>query len=346
MIVVVEAAAMRRPLSRSDVVHGLLGVCAALVLAAAGCDDDAPAPAPPKFAACTAAIQPYSTSADLQTFAPSQLTWHDGTLYALSSTSPALSSRRIQAVGTNGTSSRVVVEEADIDKFWVEGSTLLYAAGVVLRAVPLAGGSPSTVVDGTGFERPPGVLAGPRRALDGTHFYVTADVHTYPGSGSPPTFEWMAWRAPRAGGAVQTLGTFRKTDVAPGPDNGIGIPASLVVTGDHLIAADHAGNGWVIPKAGGSPVQFANRGGAGFVTADSGGVLWYRLQPTAFYRSSAFEAGEPELVWPTRPSDVLLSRAWSDGAGGWFVSVDERDSYSMRATLWRVPLNGEPSRVA
>jgi hypothetical protein len=319
-----------------------------LALALSGCpEEEEQTPVDPlaELATCAAAIQPHWNSQDATISNPRQVKWSEGSLFALSPKDELTDSASFVIQMISGDASKRLAQERWIDDFWIEGDRLLYAHDDVLRAVPLAGGAAETLVDGQTMVTTKGFLHYVFQAVDAESFYWTGFLNTF----DPPAaswFEWAIWRAPRAGGPAEKLAKI--TEGVGDPP--VSVPAALVLAGDSVVVADDRGNAWTVPRTGGTPVQFAVKAGDDLVAANAGGLLWQR--PDTFEGQPRLALihgplpGMPQALWPTMPAAFRPRRAWADGGGGWFVSMDEPFGKVRHESLWHMEAHHQAARVA
>jgi len=270
---------------------------------------------------------------------PSNLLLRDGTFY--------LSVASMGIVALPMTGGEPVVLTTDVaGRLWLEGDSLYYGqSDDKLRRLPLAGGTPTLVVDGmTSFVAPDYGVPGDT-ALDASYYYWDLSPQVGPAT-------YAVWRAPRAGGAAEKL-----ADLPPRQ------PAyswpELTLTSDTLILAlDSQNVAYAVPLAGGSmrmlPTPPAPASGTSNMLGGSStaGVLWVNERwgngepyPTTFMSLS--DVGAPSATtarpfWTEKPPFMrpFPMTSWPDGAGGWLVTGTEWHADGRHTSVWAVNAAG------
>lgn len=300
----------------------------AVSLASAGCGDDPPPP--PTLASCQDGWQPLIAPRPL--FLPKALAYRQGELiYSATARSidDGLRVDQIEAQPIAGGPVRVVAPGSAWN-LWVEGDLIFFAMGSSLKSVPVAGGTPTVLLD--------------------TDPQVRDEVFVQ--ALSPDFFFWgvygvsttAIWSWPRAGGEKQLLGTITEPDFYK----------VMVLGTDRLIITGLAGKSAVaLPLAGGSPIKLADVG-VRMIGTDATGAYGSHQTSAGGARPERFairfapaDGGAARPFWPTLPADMAPYRMWSDGRGGWLVAALEwfDDGRAHTALFW-VDSQGGGTRAA
>jgi len=162
---------------------------------------------------------------------------------------------------------------------------------------------------------------------------------------------WSVWRALRSTGERQQLA------IMPILNADSGILSSITLTQDSVMVFDSSSGGtlYVVPKSGGEPrVLPAPSYGGPLATSSDGVVLWLEsLSGGTAYRiwRSTTDGAAPTPFWTDKPPALYLTKAWSDGNGGWHLAGWEyanakMDSDSDHTTIWSLDSSGHGTRLA
>jgi len=319
-----------------------VGLGAMALVLAPGCGDSASGgPAPLESASlCTAAWQPLTPAGPYDT--SSSLAYRDGVIYYA-----RYSTRAIESLPVTGGTETPVATDVYTRELWVDGDHLLYPGGALgnqFFSVPVAGGTPVQVLDGTAGRTDLG--AGLAYALTPTEIFWTEE------SKAAPT---TAWRGPRAGGAATFIGSATATiptgdtlpfsDMAVAPDAVVmatilgvaaavpldGSPARTLATSDTLISGygnlagiDGAGPYWSVPRAGAPDAD------------DTWSVVLAPQDGSALH-----------TFWEGTPPHAGVEHMWPYGNGGWVAIVDQLfDDMKFHISVWLIDATGMGRRLA
>jgi hypothetical protein len=311
-----------------------------LIAVDAGCGDDpAPLPHVDLYAAAWQQVVPPEVNGI--GLAPKELRWHDGVLYFHTWDVPPA----IVALPVSPGVAPVprVVSNEDASRLWVEGDRVLYSQSEVLRAVPISGGTPVTVLSGpdtVGISSAE-LLEVPNQDLDADYYYYD----TWRSGAGAET--WNAWRLPRAGGDPQKLGELTT------------LPADSLDRFEHgplgILTSAFWGRAWFAPYDGSGVRELAYPDGAVLqrVGTDGTNVLWSRLGPGTTANHEMFEvwrgtpdSATPTLLWAPAPN-IAPETAVPDGAGGWLFSAIEYFSDELiHTSIWHLDAAGNATRTA
>jgi hypothetical protein len=208
----------------------------------------------------------------------------------------------------------------------------LYTHGDELLSVPLAGGTPESVVKGPTLT----VGAPLLQALDGSYFYWDQDEPPIRDAGRMTSL----WRIPRAGGtAVQLSVDPYVNDIALAEN------AVILVRGDGLADA--------VPYDGGGARVLTPHGNR-VAGVDSTSVYWSQDSqagdpPTVVSQliRAAIDGGAVSPFFPDEPSRMASWKIWPDGDGGWvIVGLDSFDDGSYHTEIWLLDANRNARLVA
>jgi hypothetical protein len=322
--------------TRPDLRSALL--IAGLAIAGADCGDDtAPLPQTANYAAAwQEALPPTINEIGL---APEELRWHDGALYYATWDVP----RAIVALPVGpgvAPAPRVLLDNPGAFRLWVEGEQVLYAEFDALKAIPIAGGTPVTVLS-----RPDAGCSASNELLQAPNYDLDADNYYYDTwCDAPNSVTWDAWRLPRAGNALQKLAelTTLQTDSLSKFDHG---PTGI------LTAADW-GPAWFVPDDG-SGVRELHETGQMLMGLDGSNVLWQRLGAGTTLGHEVFEvwretpdAPDPTLLWAP-PPNIAPAKGFPDGAGGWlFGAIEYFSDHLIHTSVWHLDAAGNATRIA
>ncbi len=217
---------------------------------------------------------------------------------------------------------------------WVVGDQVYYAAGDILRRIPLQGG-PSTILVGHDATKVAPVSYA--QLLGPDTFYWSEDYYT-----SMNEQGFRLWAAPREGG--------ESTLVAEVPQRGLLSQTALAA--DAVIATDVFGNGTAVPLDGSAPRTLANVDYRILSGIDAKGVYGYqRLWDGDVERHemtlAPIDGGAVRPFWPAIPPRTIPMNIWPDGDRGWLVSALETlDDGLSHASVFFVDGAGQGTRVA
>lgn len=272
---------------------------------------------------------------------PHQLVWHDGVLYLNGGAPPELKLYGTHAISDRGGP----LTDFTGGHHWMkaDGENLLMASADRFFSVPFAGGPEQLVADGgtgwVGDEYYGNVYA---QAADDDFFYWMQDRWTEEGP--------VVWAKPRSGGPSVSMGIPE-----PAEEFGLGSQVSLTPVGRELIVASPRGYAWAIDKTtlawralASSPSAFQHH-----TFVDESGVLWSSYlggsgEYEAFGMSQSPLGGEPlRPFWRSKPSRMVASSMFSDGAGGWIVGALEWfTDDKIHTSVWTLDANQQGQRRA
>lgn len=264
----------------------------------------------------------------------SSLVYSDGTLYYASFTENA-----IVAQPVDGSPSRVFAAVPTLE-LWLEGDHLLFSQGdlaLQIGSVPLAGGTPQTLLDGAAGRTSPGLATA--HVFTATDFYWSEVPLP---SGETPT---TVWHQSRSGGVPELLGTvtFQRQ-----------LGATAIALGNEdVLVATLSGEAYAFPIAGGAAAPLATAAAPRF-SPELAGLDGLGAYVAVF--SSDGQAG-PLLLspadgsparpfWPTQPSDVQVEKIWPSPEGGWIVVASQPfDDGRFHTTLTLLDEQGTATRL-
>ena len=216
--------------------------------------------------------------------------------------------------------------------------------------MPLTGGTPAVVTDGTTTFVGPSYSFAADAALDASYLYWDLSPQVGPAT-------WSVWRAARAGGAAEKMADLPARDPSYSW-------VTLTATPDALIVSANTQNvAYAVPLAGGGmrklapPPPPAPRTDNAVTGSSAAGVLWTNefwdagaLYPTTFMSiSGAGDTGAATArpFWQAKPPFMrpLPLQSWADGAGGWIITGTETlADRSTHTSLWQVDADGVAGR--
>jgi hypothetical protein len=232
--------------------------------------------------------------------------------------------------------------------WWIENDQVIYIDGnYVLTSLPLAGGAqPTPLVDLVQGTADPDFL---NFVLDAEAVYWISVEWSTSAYGIA---SWSVWRALRSTGERQQLA------IMPILNATSGIGSSITLTQDSVMAFDNSpvyGTLYVVPKSGGEPrVLPAPSNGDLLATSSDGVALWLEsLSGGTAYRMwrSTTDGAAPTPFWTDKPPALYLTKAWSDGNGGWLLAGWEYSNAKMgsdsdHTTIWSLDSSGRGTRLA
>jgi hypothetical protein len=255
--------------------------------------------------------------------------YHDGELIYAPQTGS--SEPDIEAQAVTGGPPRVIATNTNSWTLWIEGDQVVYANVDVLRQVPVAGGTPTTIYGG----HDPGPA-----------------YHIFNQALTPTTFVWsdltgtaleqgQIWSVPRTGGDPRTVATFDTPNFFE----------RMELAGDAVVVADSGAHGRLVPLDGSPTTPLASPGNwlAG-VEAD--GIYGYDVsgQPPneqAHMRFAPKDGSAAVPFWTEMPPNVAPDHIWADGDGGWLVSAFERfDDDKVYRSVFLIDAQGQARRAA
>jgi hypothetical protein len=278
----------------------------------------------------------------------SGLRWSNGQLYFQYWDKAATNPSAIASISTSG-SDHSYSNVAPLSSFswWIENDQVIYIDGnYVLTSLPLAGGAqPTQLVDLVQGTADPNFL---NFLLDAEAVYwISWELST-----SARLASWRVWRALRSTGERQQLAIMPILNA----DSGIG--SSITLTQDSVMVLDNFpahGTLYVVPKSGGEPrVLPPPSNGELLATSSDGVALWLEsLSGGAAYKMwrSTIDGAAPTPFWTDKPLALYLTKAWSDGNGGWHLAGWENTnakkfSDSEHTTIWSLDSSGHGVRLA
>jgi hypothetical protein len=222
-----------------------------------------------------------------------------------------------------------VLTDAVASRLWLDGDWLYFGTGGdMLLKVPLAGGTPTVVVDGMTSFVAPEFGAPTDTELDASFYYWDLSPQLSPS-------DYSVWRAPRAGGAAEKLAEFPPRDTSSSS-------SQLTLRADSLIVAlDGENVAYAIPLAGGStralpaPRVLGSGTQTALVGSSTAGVLWTneRFDADAPYPTTNLSVSDvagssattARPFWPSKPPSLRPAPfgSWPDGEGGWLITGSE-----------------------
>lgn len=300
-------------------------------------------PPEPFPAGCGQAWQPVSEVMPWES--TSNLVWSDGTLYYTTF------GGELRAHPVSG-GEALVIAEVDAAVLWLEGDRLLFSGGDrgnQFFALPLAGGTPTLVLDGAAGRAEVGIAQQQSYLRSPTDFYWAESDGASAGGAT------TLWRAARSGGAIAQIarldvGAHGRPPYFEGAAQGA----------DALVLGDDAGFAWRVPLGGGSATRLATPSSStsappNFLGIDQTGVYW-AVEPEGGaepYQErevvlSPADGEPPAPFWSPLPPYAAVDAMWPDGEGGWFVSTSQRyaDEDQARQTVWALDGTGSGQRLA
>ena len=249
---------------------------------------------------------------------------------------------------------QAVLSPARADAIWVEGDQLLLLGGTYgtqLFSLPVTGGTPTLIADGTAGRTELGI------GQLGSHLPTAIDFFFAESSRVSFTDPTTVWRAPRTGGPPTELARFTELDAA---DDSALVFEGVALAPEGLVLGASWGVGKVVPLDGGSPQTLAVPevdnvlGDIDFVGVDARGVYWAvkdrDVHPAVGDQLviSPADGGAVRPVWSQIPAYSYLSHAWPDGAGGLVLVGGQffRGETFGRTTVWSLDANGAARRLA
>jgi len=249
---------------------------------------------------------------------------------------------------------QTILSPARADALWVEGDQLLLlggAAGTQLLGLPLTGGTPALIADGTAGRTEVGI------GQLGSHLPTATDFFFAESSRTSFTDPTTVWRAPRTGGPPTEIARF--TELQASGDSALHFHG-VALAPEGLILGAAWGVGKVVPLDGGSPRTLAVPAVANvvtdvdFVAVDARGVYWsVRTRPNGEPLAeevviSPVDGGAIRPIWSTMPAFSYVLQGWPDGAGGLVLVGAQRfrDENNYRTTVWSVDATGNARLLA
>jgi hypothetical protein len=257
------------------------------------------------------------------------LQWHGDRLYFSQGRAPSM----LRSISTSGSDARTIRAQAPA-RFWIEGDHITYVADDQLRTMPLEGVPPE-----------PAAAPDPRDPARQS-WALDRDALYWQQNPAPPQGAWSIWRSLRDGTSAMALGTLPYADV----------DMQLFPLATQLfVFSPMSGRSWVLAKAGGDARETTLSDSMFLGLSDDGEALWSHpdsrpVVSTAQHHTvlrQRLDGSAPEAFWSDKPVNALARRAFSDHAGGWYVSTWERDSRDdVHLTLWKVTAQGTGTRLA
>jgi hypothetical protein len=304
------------------------------------CDSDPVAPVVAEVlpVGCLGGWQPVSPP--MAAALNSGLAYREGNLYI------ALDRGLISVAVSDG--AETLLSPARADALWVEEDQLLLlggAAGTQLLGMPLTGGTPALIADGTAGRTEVGI------GQLGSHLPTATDFFFAESSRARLTDPTTVWRAPRTGGPPTEIARF--TELQASGDSALHFHG-VALAPEGLVLGSDWGAGRVVPVDGGSPRTLAVPAVANvvtdvdFVAADARGVYWsVRTQRTVEALAeelviSPVDGGAVRPIWSTMPALSYVVQGWPDGAGGLVLVGAQRfkDENNYRTTVWSIDATG------
>jgi hypothetical protein len=257
------------------------------------------------------------------------LQWHDNRLFFSQGHAPSM----LRSISTSGSDARTIRAQAPA-RFWIEDDHITYVVDDKLHTMPLEGAppEPSAAPD-------PSAPARQSWALDRDSIYWQENP-------AVPRGTWTIWRSLRDGTSAAALSALPYADIS----------TQLFPLANHLfVFSPMSGRSWVLPKAGGDLRETTMTDSMFLGLSQDGEVLWGHPDsrpgaPTTQHHTvlrQRLDGSAPEAFWSDKPFNALARRAFSDHAGGWYVSTWERDGGDdFHLTLWRVTAQGMGTRLA
>jgi hypothetical protein len=263
----------------------------------------------------------------------SSLVYNDGTLYYGSYTEDA-----IVAQPVDGSPSRVFAAVPTLE-LWLEGDHLLFSqgnGGVQIGSVPLSGGTPQIVLDGSAGRTTLGLAT--------AHVFTPTDFYwseiPLPAAQSPTTI----WHQSRSGGLPEALGTmtFQKQQSA----------TAIALGNNSVLAAAASGEAYTLPITGGAPSSLVLPAQPG-VWVELAGLDALGAYTTLFFSAQAgplmlspADGSPAKPFWPTLPSDAQVQKIWPNPEGGWVVVATQAfDDGLFHTTLTLLDEQGTATRL-
>ncbi len=275
----------------------------------------------------------------------SGLAYREGTLYI------TLDRGLISVAVSDGT--ETVLSTARADALWVEGDQLLLlggAAGTQLLGMPVTGGTPALIADGTAGRTVVGI------GQFGSHLPTATDFFFAESSRISLTDPTTVWRAPRTAAPPTEIARF--TELQASGDAALHFHG-VALAPEGLVLGSDWGVGKVVPLDGGSPRTLAVPAvvnvvtDVDFVAVDARGVYWSartrRNEPLAEELViSPVDGGAVRPVWSTMPAFSYVVQGWPDGAGGLVLVGAQRfkDENNYRTTIWSIDANANARLLA
>ena len=310
-----------------------------------GCDSDPAQPVAEVLpVGCLGGWQ--AVSAPMTAEISSQLAYQDGHIYITLG-------RGLISMAVSD-SSETILSTARAEALWVEGDHLLLnggAHGTQFFSVPLTGGTPALVTDGTAGRTELGIGQLHTFLQTSTDFFFAESSRV---SFTGPT---TVWRVPRTGEPPVEIARFTELD-AFGDSALYFQGVALAPLG--LVLGTTWGVGKFVPLAGGSPRTLAVPDvdnvvlDVGFVGVDARGVYWQvpknpEVDPNARELVvSPVDGSNARPVWSQIPAFSHVVKAWSDGDDGLVLIVSQffRGEDRGRTTVWSIDANGAARRRA
>jgi hypothetical protein len=310
------------------------------------CDSDPARPVPEVLPiGCPEAWQPVSPP--LASQLNSGLAYREGNLYI------TVNEGLIAVQVSDG--AQTLLSPTRAGAIWVEGDQLLLLGGTYgtqLLSLPLTGGTPALVADGTAGRTELGI------GQLGTHLPTATDFFFAESSRVSRSDPTTVWRAPRSGGPPAEIARF--TEFEASGDSALFFEG-VALAPEGLVLGASWGVGKVVPLDGGPPRTLAVPdvdsviGDIDFVAADARGVYWTvpmrpEVEPSEHEELviSPVDGGAVRPVWSTIPPFSYVVDAWPDGAGGLVLVGAQRfrDEDAYRTTVWSIDANGNARRLA
>jgi hypothetical protein len=311
---------------------------------AAGCGSEPTAtPTPPPFAtasSCAAVGWPTITP-PLDGEPSSGLVYSDGHLYY----GTFLPDDRLTSMNISD-GSQTPLASGFTNHVWVEEDQILYTGGdlgTTLFGLPIAGGTPTVVLDAGAGRTNPGILGA--AALTPTDLFWVEQSSV---SRMDPV---TVWRASRASGVATLMASFpyvKSSDDLPFED--------LALSGDAVVLGGSFRAPTALPLDGSTARALASTGVPARVGWESGtvgaGVYW--THPRAGPQDNQWaviqspsDGGDAREIAAISPFYGAPYRVWPDGQGGWVMEGETRfDDQNSHTTVWLADATGKVTLVA
>jgi len=321
-------------------IRGLDGAMLALLglAGAAGCGDN-PTPADvPDPRTCTATWRTVYSPDDQTLRVPFDrehtMALHGGQIYVNAWLSLVQQRDGLWAIPTVGGQATQVFA-GSLWSIWIEDDDLIFGQGPTLYRLPIRGGDPEPILTLHIFD--PGLSSRlvESWALDRDALYWI--LYDY--------VSVTVWRAPRDGSGDQQIAAL------PASVGSIGTASSVRMTlvGDQVFVTSDT-DVWVVAKTGGeirTVLSKADGNGYLIAMASDGGMLRWRSagdlnHPRSELVRVTAETSPGEALWSFDPRTTSIDRAWSDGAGGWYIAAEETATDAGRHLTIHSLAQGEP----